>query len=88
MLRKVRSLNLYLASACGNGAIALLCAVIPRRSSVVKVAGSWLSSLNELKGGSGPDGRLVGDIVEQIAVEPSIGSRVRPIARGKKRSLK
>lgn len=38
MLRKVRSQILHLVSACGNGAIALLRAVIPRRSSVLMVA--------------------------------------------------
>jgi hypothetical protein len=38
MLRKARSVILHLVSACGNGAIALLRAVIPRKCSAQKIA--------------------------------------------------
>ena len=88
MLRKVRSLILHPAIACGNGAIVLLCAAIPRRSSAVRLADFRLSSLNVARGGSTPDGRLIAGTVEQIAVEPSIGSRAGPIACGRNSSLK
>lgn len=88
MLRKSRSLNLHLASACGNGAIDLLRAVIPRKSSVVRIAGSWRSSLNDLSGVSRPGGRLIAGTVELIAVGPNIGSCVRLAASGKKSWLK
>jgi hypothetical protein len=88
MLRKWRSLNLHLASACGNGAIDLLCAVIRQKCSAVRGADSWPSTLNGLKDFSGPGGKQIEGTAEQIAVEPSIGSRVRPIACGRSSSLK
>ena len=83
MLRKVRSLILHLVSACGNGVIALLRAVIPRKCSAQKIADCWRSSLSEPRSGSRLGGRPTVGTVEQIAVEPSIGSRVRPIACGR-----
>lgn len=88
MLRKVRSQILHLVSACGNGAIALLRAVIPRKSSVLMVAACWPSSLSEPRGDSRPGEKRIAGTVEQIAVEPSIGSRVRSIACGRNSSPK
>jgi len=88
MLRKSRSLNLHLANACGNCAIDLLRAVIRHRCSVVKGVGSEPSSLKSLGSVSRPGVKRIVDTVEQIAVEPSIRSRVRPIAGGRSNSLK
>ncbi len=88
MLRKPRSLILHLVSACGNGAIALLRAVIPRKCSAQKIADCWRSSSNEPRSGSRLGGRPIAGTAEQIAVEPSIGSRVRPIACGRNSSPK
>ena len=43
-----------------------------------------LSNLIRLKPDSRPDGGLTENTVEQIAVEPSIGSRARPTAKGRR----
>lgn len=88
MLRKPRSVILHLVSVCGNGAIALLRAVIPRKCSAQKIAACWRSSLSELRSGSRLGGRPTAGTAEQIAVEPSIRSRVRPIACGRNSSSK
>ena len=88
VLCKLRSVILHHVIAFGSGVIDLLRAVIQRKSSVGKNAGSWYWKLNVLSGDSRPDGMPIVGTVEQITVGPSIRSRVRPTASGKKSWLK
>lgn len=88
MLCKPQGLNLHRVIACGSGAIDLLRAAIPRKFSAVNSVGSWQWSLSDLKNSNRLDGRPIVGTVELTAVEPSIRSRVRPTASGKKSWLK
>jgi hypothetical protein len=87
MLRKSRSQILYLAGACRSGAIDLLCAVIPRKSSAATFADNRLSNWSEPKLAKKPDGGRTENTARRIAVEPSIGNRAGSTACGRKNWL-
>ena len=83
MLRKGRSGFLANACACGSRAIVLSRPVIPRKSSAERIVSWPRSSLSGRDAGRKPGGGPTKDTAEQIAVEPSIGSRAGPIACGR-----
>jgi hypothetical protein len=86
-LRKSRSPILCTASACGSRAIVISRPVIPRKSSAANHAGSRRLNLNGLNRDGGPGEKPTKDTAEQTAVEPSIASRARNTARGRKNWL-